>query len=44
LKIDKEKENNRWRVRYRGVIVDLMDDLIRRGIVVKRQQQSGQVE
>jgi hypothetical protein len=32
LKIDKEKENKRWRVRYRGVMVDLMDDLIRRGI------------
>jgi hypothetical protein len=43
LKIDKAKENKRWRVRYRGVMVDLMDELIRRGIVVKRQRRSRQV-
>jgi hypothetical protein len=43
LKIDEEKENKRWRMRYRGVMVGLMDDLIRRGIAVKRQRRSRQV-
>jgi hypothetical protein len=43
LKIDEAKENKRWRVRYRGVMVDLMDELIRRGMVIKRQRRSRQV-
>jgi hypothetical protein len=40
LKIDEEKENKRWRMRYCGVMVALMDDLIRRGIALKRQRRS----
>jgi hypothetical protein len=43
LKINEAKENKRWRVRYHGVMVNLMDELIRRGIVVKRQRRSRQV-
>jgi hypothetical protein len=43
LKINEEKENKRWRMRYRGVIVALMDDLIRRGIALKRQRRSRQI-
>jgi hypothetical protein len=27
LKIDEEKENKRWRMRYSGVVVALMEDL-----------------
>ena len=40
LKIDKEKESKKWRIRYRGVLVALMDDLFRRGLLVKRQRRS----